>query len=295
MKGLKTKLQLIYWPFIIVSLSFIVCYSLLSWVLFIKNDFFKVKEDVVHTWMPLGLAGIPVIIWLRSRINLLHFKRENAAFLYQLIAALAMAWPTVVALSYLETATGRLTRIGNINAFEKSPKTKYYAIDKYCVDNSNAGVLKTATVSGKYNQDLDFIIYATLPIFENISDTTKGECSYWIGKKYFKTISNRVSEPEKDSELKAFVKAVRAEIDTTNFERFVYLKKEGNTEDRDQFEKSTVKSELVHYKDPTIFTAINAPFENRNDGKFGWIFKALWIGCLLFFILLIITPLQETV
>lgn len=293
MKGLKEKLRLLFLPFVLIAICFVGLYTFLNWLLFIKTDFIPLKEDIIHIWLPFALPWIPVLIWLRPRIKLLAFKNDNASFGYQFLAAMAIAFPTIVAQEYLSTATGKLTKLDIINQFEKKEVTKYYSLDKYFIDKDNIGIINTATVSGKHNEDLNLFVYVALPILSNPDDSIKGECSYFLGKKYSKRISNRLSDTEKEDKFKAFTEECQAQFDTTNFQNFVYLEKIGRNDDHTEFDRAIKKSRYVRYNEPTIFIAHNDPFENRNGGKFGWILKAFGIGFAVWFIFLLFPKFNE--
>src|SRR4051812_29545199 len=197
MKGLSDKLRLIYKPFLLIAAGFILTYTFLHWLLFIKAGI-PLKEDIVKFWLPFALPFVPVVIWLRPRINLLHFKKDNASFSYQLLACIAIAVPTIIAQEYLVSATGKLTQLDSIAQLTKSEKTKYYSLKNYYIDKQHIASESTASVSGKYNEDLNMHIYVAMPILEQITDTTRSENRYWLGKKYSEQISNRLSEQEKE-------------------------------------------------------------------------------------------------
>ena len=293
MKNLKEKFKLIYLPYLVIAICFVVFYTLLNWVVFIKTDFITLKEEIINLWLPFILPWIPILIWLRPRIKLLSFKNENASFGYQFLASMAIAFPTIVAQEYLTTATGRLTQLESISLYEKKEATKYYSLNKYFIDKENVGILNTATVSGKHNEYLNLLVYVALPILNTPADTVIGECSYFLGKKYSKSISNRLSGQEKEEHFKSFQIQCQAEFDTTNFQKFVYLEKIGRSDDRDEFDKALKKSNYVRYNDPVVFAGQLESFDKRNGGKLGWIFKAFGIGALVLFIFLLFPKFNE--
>lgn len=293
MKGLKEKLKLVYLPYLVIAICFVGLYTFLNWLLFIKTDFINLKEDIVNLWLPFALPWIPVLLWLRPRIKLFKFKNENASFGYQFLAAMAIAFPTIVAQEYLMTATGKLTQLDSIAQYEKKELTKYYSLNKYFIDKKNVGIVNTATVSGKHNEDLNVLVYVAMPILNSPVDSIKGECSFFLGKKYSKRISNRLSDDEKNDKFKTFAEESQAQFDTANFQNFVYLEKIGRNDDHTEFDRALKKSSYVRYNDPVVFTAHNDPFENRNGGKFGWIFKAFGIGAVVWFIFLLFPKFDE--
>lgn len=292
MTGLSEKLKLIYKPFLIIAICFIAIYTFLHWALFIKAGI-PLKEDIVKFWLPFGLPFIPILIWLRPRIKLLHFKNDNGSFGYQFLAVIAIAVPTIIAQEYLITATGKLTSVDNVSQIENTERTKYYSIKNYYIDKQRVAVRNTATVTGKNNTDFNMLIYVAMPIFENIADTSKTECKYWLGKRYSERISNSLSDQEKDNRYKVFAELKQKEFDETDFKKFKYLEVIGNTEDHDEFNKAIEKSETIKGNQQIVFQAINEPFENRNGKKLEWIFGSLAIGLLAYFIFLLFPRFQE--
>lgn len=292
MTGLSDKLKLIFKPFVIIAICFIATYTFLHWALFIKAGI-PLKEDIVKFWLPFGLPFIPILIWLRPRIKLLHFKNDNGSFGFQFLACIAIAIPTIIAQEYLITATGKLTAVENVAQIDKTEKTKYYSLKNFYIDKQRIAVRNTASVTGKNNTDFNMLIYVAMPIFQNNTDTSKTECKYWLGKKYNERISNRLSDQEKDDKYKVFAEQKQKEFEETNFSDFKYLEVIGNTEDHDEFNKAIEKSEIVKGNQPVILKAINEPFENRNGKKLEWIFGSLAIGLLAYFIFLLFPKFQE--
>ena len=293
MKGLSQKLKLIFYPFLIVAIGFILIYCALYWVLFIKFDFINIKEDIIEYWLPFSLPWIPVLIWLRPRVHLLRFKNDNAYFAYQFIATLAISVPTIIAENYLSTATGKLTKLENITQFKKLPRTKYYSLNTYFIEKSSSNFHSAATVSGRYNDKLNYAIYVVLPIRENLLDSIAGPSNYWIGKKYSRQISNRQSESEKQIEYTQFAEETQKDFDNTNFQQFIYLERIGNTYDLDEFRDAVKKSPLAQNNVPVIFKAINEPYEKRNGESLAWVFGAFGIGSLVYLILLLFPSLKD--
>lgn len=293
MTALLDKIKLIFKPFSIIAICFIAAYTFLHWALFIKAGI-PFKEDIVKFWLPFGLPVILILIWLRPRIKLLRFKNDNGSFVYQFLACIAIAIPTIIAQEYLITATGKLTAIENISKIEKGKKTKYYSLKKYYIDKQRIAVRNTASVTGKNNTDFNMLIYVAMPIFENISDTTKTECKYWLGKRYNERISNGLSDQEKEDRYKVFVAQKQKEFIETDFKNFEYLEVVGNTEDHDEFNKAIEKSEIVKGNQAMVFEAKTEPFENRNGKKLEWAFGSLGIGLLAYFIFLLFPKFEET-
>lgn len=294
MEQFKEKLRLIYGPYLLVTIGFITVYTLLHWAIFIKADLFHLKEDVTKFWLPLSLPWIPILIWLRPRINLLRFKNENGNFAHQMLIWLATAAPAIVAQEYMTTATGELTALETIAQFDHDAQTRYYTLKRFYVDKTNAGVKKTVSVTGKRKNDLNLLIYIAMPVLTVVSDTANVECSYFIGKKYIKTVRNNLSEEEEEAAFETFEAQSQLDFDTCNFQQFVYLEKMGYSDDLEKFDQALRKSKYVRYKDPIVFTARQEPFENRNGNSLFWMFLLFGIGALVHLLILLFSKFDET-
>lgn len=293
MNTLKDKLRKIYVPFLVIAVCFIPAYTLLHWLLFIKAGI-PLKEDVIKFWLPFGLPFIPVLIWVRPKLNLLKFKNDNGSFVFQIIAAFAIAIPTIVAQDYLVTAIGKLTQLDSISQLDKAEKTKYYSLKRHYVDKKHLAVQNTATVTGKYNEDFNMIIYVAMPILNDAFDSALYKPTKWLGQKYTERINNRLSDSEKDEKYKAFAERCQREFEETDFDRFTYLEVLGNTEDHDEYNNAINKVIPGNSKVSMIFEAKTEPFEARNGENFFWIFGSFGIGAMIFFLLLLFPKFKES-
>ncbi len=100
MTGFTDKMRLIYKPFVLIAIGFILIYTLLNWILFIKIEI-SIKEEVPKFWLPIALPWIPILIWLRPRLCLLQIKNENSSFFLQILAWIAITIPTVMTQEYI--------------------------------------------------------------------------------------------------------------------------------------------------------------------------------------------------
>lgn len=293
MKKLNEKVRHLFLPFLLISACFIVIYSLLNWLLLIRAGLFSLKDDIVDFWLPFSLPWIPALIWLRPRIKLLKFKNDNGSFALLFIATLLIALPTILAQRYLESATGKLTQLDNIGQLDRGLPTKYYSLGRYYIDKSQAGIRAVSTVSGKYNRDLNFDMYITLPVMVAPADTNSGECNYWLGRKYHERISNKLSEKEKNEKYRLFADRVQVEFDTTDFSRFTYLEKAGHTDDHDEFNKAILTSPLASANDPVVFISREGAFADRNGNMPGWILLAFCGGLAAWLLLLLLFKFDD--
>jgi rhomboid protease GluP len=292
MKELPDKLRIIYKPFIVIAIGFIFIYTILNWLLFIQAGI-SLKEDVIQFWLPFTLPWIPVLVWLRPRIKLLNFKNDNASFGFQFLATLAIAIPTIIAQGYLVTATGKLTTLDNISAFENSKQTRYYNLKNYYIDKQHIGIQNTATVTGKGNQDFNMFIYVAMPLLTSIADTSNPEPAYWVGKSYSEQISNRLSEQEKRDRYKIFADKSQKDFDTASFDKFSYLELIGNTEKHDEYINAIKNYNARAANHNIVFEARNEAFGARNGNKLPWTMASFGIGIIAWMLLLVFPKFNQ--
>ncbi|MDI3319731.1 hypothetical protein [Pinibacter soli] len=293
MNQFNEKLRLIYLPFIATAVGFVLFYTFLNWALFVKGNFFSLKQDILNLWLPFGLSVIPVLIWVRPKIKLLRFKNDRASTGYSMVAWFAIIAPAIITQHYLETATGKLTALNNISQFNTATATKYYSLEKCYIDKAHASIHTTANVSGKHDETLSYCVFVTIPLYENASDTISKKCNFWLGENYKKSISNRLSSEEKREKYVAFAQEAQQKFDTTKFENFVYLERLLNTDDHEAFNAAVAKNKFFSSDQPVVFVAHQTAFKKRNGETLPWIFKSFGIGALVFLILLLFPSLDS--
>lgn len=175
MNQLGLKFRLIFVPFLVVFLATTLCYTFLHWLLLIKLGLFRLEEDTVNIFIPLGLVWIPVILWLRPRIKLLDLKsdgRRDPVFFLLLLIWASITLPLVIAQNYLITASGELTELKLISQIKETPPTKYYTAKYYYSGKRFVHVKTFFSVSGKGNTNFDMSVYAAVPLFNHLYPDT---------------------------------------------------------------------------------------------------------------------------
>ena len=171
---MQQKLKLLVRPYLIICASFIGIYSFIYWGLFTQLHIDSIDEDLVKFWIPYFLPWVPVLIWLRPKIKLLKLNRSGTrspGFLFMFIATAGCIAPTIIATSYIESATGKLTELSNINEIGNHELTKYYSIKNYFPHKAQKSVEYSSEVSGKYNQDFNLYIHIVCPVYYKVDNT----------------------------------------------------------------------------------------------------------------------------
>jgi membrane associated rhomboid family serine protease len=290
MNSFPEKLKQIFVPFLIIAICIIGVYTLLNWLLFIKLQVFSLKEDIIKIWIPMALPWIPIWIRLQPRIKLLNLKQKkgNLRSLYIIMAGIAIVIPTLIAQSYLDTASGKLSQLDNINMIEKQAATKYYTLKKFHIDKSHISVQSTFEITGKNSQYFGMNLFVVMPIFLSAKDTLNENCLAWYGLKYHDQISNDITRQEKEDRFQHFANASQRDFESKNLSSFIYLERLGYSDDYEQYVTAIKKNKTFSTNSTTFLVGINEPFEARNGNKLGWIFGAFAIGGAVWLIMILI-------
>lgn len=297
MNNVLQKIKLIYVPFLLFAVGFIVVYSFLQWLLILKFELFQVNEMVVEFWIPWILPMILIPIFLRKRVKLLKFgeKARDPHFGYMMVAAIAIGVPTFIAQDYIKTATGKLSKVSSIQQIYKSHLTKYYQIENAPLGRRFAGVNWFVETTGKHNENMVFHGYFALPILSALSDTSERIFTTWYGIEYKDQISNRLEQPEKENLFKKFQVATIEKYRRENLDDYVYFDRLGtNDEHKGLLEAVKTTNLYDHSNNPIILKPVHEAFELRNGKKFGWIFKSFAIGGIVWLIMILIPSFNES-
>jgi rhomboid protease GluP len=292
---MKDRLNIIFKPFVLTLIFLTVGYTLIHWTLFIELNLFSLKEIITNFGIPIVLTGLAAWFFLRPKFKVLNLeaKRGNWRDFYSFIAWIALTIPMIIAQEYIVTATGKLTELNSIKEINNSEPTKYYSLKTHYIDKRTIGIHSAFDVSGKHNDNFNMHIYVAMPIFESENDTLTNEPLGWLGVEYYKSISNRLEQNEKEEKYQAFANESQKDFDNKNVSAFVYLDRIGNSDDKDGYIEAIKKN--TNYKpNETILVGVNEPFEARNGKKLQWIFGSALIGSLVWLIMILIPKVDQT-
>jgi rhomboid protease GluP len=286
MKQLGLKIKLIYLPFILIGIGFVIVYTFLEWLLCIHLKIFTHIDDTTHFLFSFLLPWIPVLIWLRPRLKLLNFSgyRRNPLLMYQMLAVGIIGAVTLNAVTYIEAASGKLTVINNISAINQYEETEYYRINSFYIDKRHPGVKAVNTKQGRYNDELSFSLYCTVPILDTVTDTSNTYCKGWLCISYHKQISNYQSGAEKDTEYKQFLKESQASFDTADLSKFVYLSRPTNNDLISYYSQAMQATRKYSADYKNLLIPVHEAFENRTNSSKNWFFAFIFIGMAAMFI-----------
>lgn len=291
---MRDKIRIIFIPTLLTLLGLIIIYTFLHWILFIKLELFGLKEILTNFGIPITLTGLAAWILLRPKFKILNLeaKRGNWRDFYSFILWLVLTVPVIVAQEYIVTASGQLTEMNSIDEINNIQHTKFYTLKNVYIDKRNVGIHSSFDASGKHNEHFNMHIYVALPIFAKESDTTKSECSAWLGVEYKETISNRLDQSEKERKYQEFAAQSQRDFDEKDVSKFIYLDRIGNSEKKEGLIEAIKKNTLIKGSQ-TILVPISEPFDARNGNKLSWIFGSSLIGLSMWLIMLLIPKTDE--
>ncbi|WP_304067451.1 rhomboid family intramembrane serine protease [Pedobacter glucosidilyticus] len=292
-----TKLKHILPTFFIIAFSTIIGLLLFRWLFVIQFDIIDIKEEVWCLWLPMGLPWIPILIWLRPRLRILTFKKDNdnGRFFFQFLSAGTIIASLLVSQNYLTTASGKLKELSTISDIDKIEKARYYKLKKFSVAPNYGGSFTDFRTSGKYNQDLNFDVYFVTPILKDTSETITDIPKYWYGVKFKEQISNKISTEEKERKYEAFYNECIDKMNKYDFHSLDHFERKPTSDDRQNFLKAIeARTKQTADENFIILEPIQERFEDRNGNKFAWIFGSFGIGLAVFLFALIWPGYSET-
>ncbi len=294
MRNLKRKLKLLYLPFLIITISFILIYSTLNWLLFIELKAFSINEQIIELWLPLILPALVLLIWYNKRLILLEFgSKDRLPTLYFLVAYATIVIPTINSQNFIEQQTQKLHLLNDISLLAKTESPKYISLNNFYIDKSNVGIQSTFDVSGKHDQHFNMTLYIAMPILKSKSDTNSKNIHGFLGTEYHKTIDNDLEQDEKEKEYKIFTEESQIDFDSATFEYFNYLQLYGNTDDGEAFREAIKSNSKFNQSNQLVYEPFYDEFEKRGENTLVWIFGSFAIGCALYLIIILFPRLKE--
>lgn len=290
MNNLPQKLRYIYLPFALVSIGFLVVYSLINYVFIIRLEWIRIDSFVIEFIAPFVLSYACVYYLLRNSIKQLVIKNPtNDYFRLYLVIAIMVCAPCIPAQLYLSTATGKLTTLQKSSQIYQLPPTKYYRIQQLVLNKSKTTFYNSIDVSGKHNQYLNFKIYCTLPILDKAQDSTSNNTSVYLGYVFQKQISNRLSDAEKESAYKRFLRDSQHQFDSIDYTKYNYLERLTKQISTKGYYSAMNQNSHFSLNEKVVLIRHQTPFEERNGSTLKWMFILLTVMNVVFLIIVLLS------
>ena len=291
LNNLKHKLKYIYLPFVMISMAFIIGYNFLYWLFIIQMDISFKYLDSVQIILPLVLAWVPVLTYLQKRLKILVLKpHSRIQFLYLQLAVFAIGIPACITQYYLEEVCGKITVLETIDQINRVPKSKFYTIKNYGLDQLHYSSYQTYYTSGKHNQNLELEFFIAIPILATPKDTVSKDCKAYISYKYQKTLNANNSDLRTEDRLALFVEESLKDYWQTNFNEFTYLEYLRPIQKNYYAAQSDSK---YNSKNALVFAAYYTPFESRADQFQLFLIASIGLGFAVWFLILLFPKINK--
>ncbi len=294
MSAYKQKVKHILPAFIFISVITNIALLIARYLLDIRYDVLDLNAMVWGFWIPIVTAALLAFIVLAKRTRILNYKKnENGIFGIQVVFWLTASASFCIAQEYLSTATGKLQQVNTVYDIEKNEKSKYYQIDHFKVAPYWGGAHTDFKVSGRHNDDFDMTIYFCHPIIDTDSNEVL-QTKYWYGVSFYKSISNRLDDEEKQERYIEFYKECISKIDAYNFYDLDHFERLDKSRKEEGFLKAVeARTGEPPGKGLVILEPIKESYASRNGTKPYWLAGSFAAGVLLLLILIAYPKLDE--
>ena len=253
----------------------------------------NISEGVIEVILPLLFYSIFILLVFKRQLRFIGFKKKQAIKRNVLFIPLwiLVCTSAIVFQKWYTAASGEISKQKHIETKSENFHTRYYQIENYYPYKEYSGLhakIYTSS-SGRYsrNNRLNFEYYIVTPI--NANNKFHSAPEIWMGKSFKKTISNALSDQEKEKELNDFENHVFNTMDTINLKSHEYLEKVPNSSKRKNYTQA-ILNRLERRAKNHSFTILEqhfTPFENRMGKKLEWSVGLLSISFLYLLIYLV--------
>ena len=294
MTNFLTRIRLVYLPFLLATVLFLLMYTFLDWLLVLQLGV-PLNEELVHYWLPVLLPWGIIFIWLGPRLKVLAIKdtQDKLPFLYRMVLGFAMAIPTIIAQEYISTETGTLTLLDTVYQIDSKHHSRYYTFGHYFVDKTRCLLYHKAVTTGRSNENLIFYTDCACPILKDsvTNDAIANQPAAWLCFEFSKRISNNEREAAKEEDYKEFQSDWAAEFKLKDVSGFTYFDRIGHNDKRLGYLKA-IASDTYAGADPVILEGSTQQFDDRNGESLMWVFLTFGIGAAIWFLMIIIPRLK---
>ncbi|WP_299769025.1 rhomboid family intramembrane serine protease [uncultured Dokdonia sp.] len=256
-KNLKTKLLLVFFPTVCVTLLTVVSYHLLRWIVDYKFSLISLEENLWNIIFPMIFSGLFVYGFLKRRIRILRIEANNKSIrdVFYMIASIVAIFLIVSTSKYVEILSFDTISIQNASDVINHKNERFFHIETVAINTSKEYPFIVSRIEGKNNNQLSYTFYNAYS-FENTNQTI------WYADTHKQTISNRLSDYEKRKKKKEFLARASA-IFKTNYKNKSKIYKKLVTSD---FKEGVIAGiERNSYELPIDDLIIITPSTSRED------------------------------
>ena len=279
---LRVKINKIFLPFLLIYIGTILFYGLFRWVFDVKLDILNINVDILDFWVSILLPWVPILIWIRPRLKVLKHREGSRLDNYMTIRwfmSLVIFVPLLNSQEYIVQAGYDLIEINSVEQVSDFPNEKYFHLNNFILDTDQSASYTVERTSGKANQHLNYSSYTAIPF--------KGGDNVFLGFHYAESLSNRLSEHEKNALYGGFLNNADRALKTASFYSAQYFERVPNSRDLKAYLNAVeTMATNPQVNQAIILKPVYKSFEKRSGNKVDWILGTFAAGVVFIFILL---------
>lgn len=290
MESFYKKVRLVFVPYLVLLVISLAAYSFFNWRFYLLHPSDHIREAVMLVILPIGLAIIMVLTWLRPKLRLLTVPspKTSPQFTLNILSIIAVAIPVILFQHLLLSATGDLRKVHAPSVIAKAGYAKYYSVEGFA-DLKKYMYMRFATTSTNKGRTLIHHQYFAMPLIDRsvfannhfAEDTaltfirlfTESDFPpVWVCMEYTFRIKKKKNTREKEDE---FIENCKKDFYQKDLSSIAYMDRIGDNGLQHEYRKTIMKEggqqELI------ILGAQFTPFEKRDDREL----KVAIIGTLM--------------
>ncbi|WP_343303684.1 hypothetical protein AAHN97_19180 [Chitinophaga niabensis] len=278
MESFYKKVRLVFVPYLVLLVISLAAYSFFNWRFYLLHPSDHIQEAVMLVILPIGLAIVAVLTWLRPRLRLLTVPspKTSPQFTLNILSIMAVAIPIILFQYLLLSATGDLRKVHAPSDIAKAGYAKYYSVEEFA-DLKKYAYIRFATTSANKGRTLIHHQYFAMPLIDKSTfannyfseDTSltfmklfiEGNFPpVWACMEYTFRIKKKENTREKEDE---FIENCKKDFYQKGFSNIVYMDRLGDNGLQREYRKTIVKED--RHQELIILGAQFTPFEKRYD------------------------------
>lgn len=232
---MKEKLTKIILPFILISTGFLLTYSSLYYLIFIRLKLVDLNDNIFGFFIPIGISTTLIWFYFRKKLQLLEMTDKHREFTL-LISWILLAIPILTFQFYLDKETGELIQLKSVNEILNNKPTMYYSIDNSFQHKNKSG-LYVAKASVDRGNEIGVGCYFACPL--------SNKNNIWIGTMFGNKFSNRVFD-NKEKQAKLISQFIDSSITLYNKYEYktTFLKRLSNSDEKNDYLKAIQQTKI---------------------------------------------------
>jgi rhomboid protease GluP len=296
------RFRVLFVPFLIKSVVFIVAYSFLYRQLGLCKGLDTILVFFVAIVFSMLFCGLFAyfVLWkkMAEQLRIADKWLSKYSVSYFLIAFLTLLISTVSTQVYLIMAAAKLTKIETSAQIDISHPQHSLQIDHIFLDKSNVGIswLKDVDNSSPFSTGHHTILngYFILPLMSSPSDSTKNIQHIWYAKRYNEFVRESLDEAEQDSVLKKFSEESVRDFNTEELSQITYFRRITSGRHYKEFVKAISKTRYsVNPDSLVILRPRYKSFQSETRFSLFLLCFSFGIGAFIILLMVLFKPLDE--